>query len=244
MILNLVFPDDCRVCGVPLQEFSRVPVCALCLRKPQPFLAEHFCVDCHTPFANAAPLDENGRCQLCRRELQGFDAAYAFGEYDGVLRKLIHLFKYSGMYPLANEFGRMMNLALPRDARVDLIVPMPLHWRRKWQRGFNQSELLARSLARRRNLQVRSAVRRKKPTPAQAGLTGAERRVNVAGAFEVNQPKHVEGRHVLLIDDVLTTGATASACARALKRAGARRVTVLTLARADRRKGPARAAVA
>jgi ComF family protein len=213
------------------------------MRKPQPFAAEYFCVDCHAPFVNRAPLDDEGRCALCRLGLSGFDAAYSFGEYDGALRKLIHLFKYSGVYPLAGELGGMMLSALPRDVRYDVAVPMPLHWLRRWRRGFNQSELLARVAGRRLGVPVRNAVRRRKSAPAQAGLTAAERRKNVAGAFEVSQRKHVEGRHVLLIDDVLTTGATAAACARALKRAGATRVTVLTLSRADRRSGFARNAV-
>jgi ComF family protein len=129
-----------------------------------------------------------------------------------------------------------MGRALPRDAAYDVIVPMPLHWRRRWQRGFNQSELLARVLGKRTGLPVANAVIRRKATAAQAGMTSAERRTNVAGAFQVRKRRFVEGRHVLLIDDVLTTGATAGACAAALKRAGARRVTVLTLARADRRR--------
>lgn len=204
--------------------------------------AEYFCSTCGSPFLSAAPLDEHGRCQLCRRELRGFDSAYSYGEYDDVLRKLIHLFKYGGLHPLAGELGRMMNTALPRDARPDVIVPMPMHWKRRLHRGYNQAELLARTLSRRRNVPLRKAVRRRKATPAQAGLTGAQRRVNVTGAFEVTNPEAVKGLHILLVDDVLTTGATAASCAQALKRAGASRVTLLTLARADRRKGIAGAA--
>ena len=76
---------------------------AACLNEPKPFLAEHFCVDCRTPFLNASPLDENGRCGLCRAGLSGYDAVYAYGEYEGNLRKLIHVFKYGGVTPLASE---------------------------------------------------------------------------------------------------------------------------------------------
>jgi ComF family protein len=110
---------------------------------------------------------------------------------------------------------------------------MPMHWLRRWRRGFNQAELLAQEIARRSATPVRRSVRRIRGTAPQAGLTHAKRRQNVAGAFRV--AGRVEGMRVLLVDDVLTTGATASACARALKAAGAERVAVLTVARADRR---------
>jgi len=197
-------------------------------------------VDCKTPFLNASPLDENGRCAVCRHGLSGFDAVFSYGEYEGALRKLIHLFKYSGVTPLASKLGALLNGALPREQRFDVIIPMPLHWRKRLERGFNQSELLARFVSRRTGIPIANALRREKRTDPQAGLTRAQRRLNVAGAFGVSRRSEIQGRHVLLIDDVFTTGATASACAAVLKRAGAQRVTVLTLARADRRKGLAR----
>lgn len=167
--------------------------------------------------------------------MRGFDAAYCFGAYEGTLRELIHLFKYSGMKPLGRTLAGHLMLALPRDQQFDVAVPMPLHWRRQWQRGFNQSELLARAIARRWSIPMKNAVRRTRATAAQAGLSNARRRENVAGAFRVKKTGQVEGRRVLLIDDVMTTGATASACALALKRAGAKSVTLLALARVDRR---------
>jgi ComF family protein len=224
------------VCGVSLHEVSRIPVCSACLSAPQPLIAEYFCIDCKTPFINAFPLDSDGRCGLCRRGLTGFDSVFSFGEYDGALRKLIHLFKYQQLKPLARPLGKLLASALPREMQFDVIVPMPLHWTRAWQRGFNQSELLGKMLAGRINTPLMRAIRRKRRTPAQAGLTNAQRRTNVAGAFVWNKKYSVKDRHVLLVDDVLTTGATASACASVLKRAGAKRVTVLTLARVDRRK--------
>jgi ComF family protein len=234
---SLFFPDNCRICSAPLRRVSRIPVCDACLAQPQPFIAEHFCLNCRTAFLNAAPLDENGLCGLCRRGLTNFDAAFSYGEYEGTLRKLIHLFKYEGVTPLESKFGILLSRALPREATFDVLVPMPLHWIRRWRRGFNQTELLARALRKRTGIPVLRALRRKKSTTPQAGLTRAERRLNVETAFEVRAPKAVEGKHVLLVDDIMTTGATASACAAVLKRAGARRVSVLTLARVDRRKG-------
>jgi ComF family protein len=131
--------------------------------------------------------------------------------------------------------GALLAQALPREESFDVIVPMPLHWRKRWQRRFNQADLLAREIARRWNVPLRPLVRRKKATAPQAGLTSAQRRKNVQGAFEVKDRASLKGKRVLLIDDVLTTGATAGACARALKRAGAAQVTLLTLARRDRR---------
>ena len=160
-------------------------MCPACLSEPQPFVAECFCSDCRTPFLNSAPLDAQGRCALCRRGLTGFDGAYSYGEYAGTLRKLIHLFKYSGISPLAAPLGRLLVRALPRTESFDAIVPMPLHWMRRWRRGFNQSQLLGRVLANRTGLPLMDVMRRRKATPPQAGLTSAERRTNVAGAFEV-----------------------------------------------------------
>jgi ComF family protein len=172
---------------------------------------------------------------MCRDGLKGFDAVYTYGSYEGTLRSLVHLYKYRKMQPLAEHFGKWMALALPREIAVDVVVPMPLHWWKRWRRGFNQADLLARQIARRWHAPVRAVARRRKYTAVQAGLTNAKRRANVQGAFEVRG--RLDGKHVLLVDDVMTTGATASACARALKRAGAARVTLLTLARTDRRTG-------
>jgi len=238
-LFSLLFPDDCRVCNQPLKDFSRVPVCRACLAKPRPLAAEYFCVQCRSPFSSPFPLDDQGRCALCRRGLRGFDAAYSFGFYEDDLRKLIHLFKYGRVQTLAAPLARLLARALPREQSFEVIVPMPLHWRKRWQRGFNQAELLAREIGRRTHTPVAKALRRTRYTASQAGLTSAKRRENVSGAFQASRRgragKTIAGRSVLLIDDVMTTGASAASCARALKRAGAKKVTLLTLARADRR---------
>ncbi len=139
------------------------------------------------------------------------------------------------MKPLAKPLAEYLAAALPRDQRFDIVVPMPLHWRRRWQRGFNQSELLARATARRSGIRMVNAVRRVRATQSQAGLSNAQRRDNVSGAFRVKDSGRVRGLRVLLIDDVMTTGATAAACAQALKRAGVKSVSLLALARVDRR---------
>jgi ComF family protein len=223
-----------------LREVARFPVCRTCIQSPEPLDAEFFCVSCRTPFQNAFPLDDQGRCALCRGGLRGFDAAYAFGAYEGSLRQLIHLFKYGKIRTLARPLGALLARAMPRDERFDAIVPVPLYWRRRMQRGFNQAELLARVLARGTGIPVMRALRRVQPTSTQAGLSNTARRRNVASAF---RSRSVAGQRILLIDDVMTTGSTATSCALALKRAGAKRVALLTVARVDRRMAGWRLAV-
>jgi predicted amidophosphoribosyltransferase len=146
--------------------------------------AEYFCCACGTPFQNRFPLDEEGRCALCRNGLRGFEAAYCYGVYGGVLRRLIHLFKYQKVRSLEGPLADYLLRALPRDGRFDAIVPVPLHWRRRWRRGFNQCELLAREVSRRTGIPVAKALRRPLASKAQAGLTLAARRHNVKiGSF-------------------------------------------------------------
>jgi ComF family protein len=165
--------------------------------------------------------------------MRAFDAAYCFGAHEGSLREMIHLFKYGRVKPLGVRLGNLMWSALPVDEAFDIVVPVPLHWRRSWTRGFNQAEILARYIARRRGIKLVRALTRRRATGSQATLSNPKRRLNVSGAFRSRGP--VAGLRVLLVDDVMTTGATASACALTLKRAGAKHVTLLTLARVDRR---------
>jgi ComF family protein len=247
-LINLTFPADCRICNTPLTNVTRIPVCAACLREPEPIHTEYACVACRMPFVNPYPLDAEGKCALCRLGATGFDAVYAYGSYEATLRTLIHLFKYEKIHPLAKPLAGFMARVLPREERFDCVVPVPIHWRRRLERGFNQSELLAQQIARRWNVPVRQMIERRKSTTPQAGLTNSKRRANVRGAFALKGPwwgrfgrqmdrKPLMGMRVLLIDDVLTTGATASACARILKRAGAKHVALATVGRTDRRLG-------
>jgi ComF family protein len=238
-LFSIFFPDECRICGEALRGYTRVPVCGRCLSAPSALEVEYFCVQCKTPFQNRFPLDLQGRCALCRAGARGFDAAYCFGFYEGELRELIHLLKYDGMKPLARPLGEFLSRALPLDERFDAVVAMPLHWRRRFERGFNQAALLARHVARRRHIPVLNAVRRVRATRTQTGLTNAKRRDNVSGAFRARRGLALKGLRILLVDDVMTTGATGSACGAVLKRAGAKSVTLLTLARVDRRAAPA-----
>ena len=210
-------------------------MCAECLLAPEPFLPQFFCTSCRTPFANAFPLDEEGRCPLCRAGVRGFDAAYSFGAYEGVLRQWIHLYKYGRVKSMSKPLAALLARALPAGEEWDAVVPIPLHWRRRWSRGFNQADLLARAVARRLGVPVLPALRRVRHTPTQTGLSQSGRRRNVAAAFAIRNAASAAGKRILLLDDVMTTGSTAAACAGVLRRAGASRIVLLTVARADRR---------
>ncbi|HEY2857641.1 MAG TPA: ComF family protein [Terracidiphilus sp.] len=234
-LFNLVLPDDCRLCAQPLVNVSRIPVCKSCLSLPQPLQAEFFCQTCRTPFLSSYPLDHNGQCAVCRENAVNFDFAYSFGSYEGPLRKLIQLFKYGKIESLAGPLSALLLRAVPRDQNFDVIAAMPMHWRKQWERGFNQAELLAQPVARRYGLKLATNLRRKRYTVSQAGLSEAGRRQNLKGSFAVGRPEQIAGKRVLLIDDVFTTGATLRAATAALKSAGVAKVSALTLARVDGR---------
>jgi ComF family protein len=160
---------------------------------------------------------------------------FSLGPYEGPLRVAVHELKYRGRRRVAGRLAEAMAREAGARGLFDVdavLVPVPLHPRRKRERGFNQAELLAAELGRRLGVPVAaSALVRRACTPAQTGLSAAERRKNVAGAFAVRRRAQVVARVVVLVDDVVTTGATARACARALREAGAKDVRLLSAAR-------------
>ena len=179
-------------------------------------------------------------CGLCHRSAPPYVKAAAYGSYEAGLRELIHLLKYDGIRPAGNVLGRMLADAIVTlepgfGSDPVLVVPVPLHRRKSRQRRFNQSELIARiALDARRNpnLQLATGVlERRRETESQIGLSRHQRRENIRGAFAVAKPEKVEGRVVLLVDDVFTTGTTVSECAKVLLRSGASKVWVATVAR-------------
>jgi len=193
-----------------------------------------------SPYAVAAAAGEP-RCGLCRRVEPLFARAVAYGSYESGLRELIHLLKFGGVRPAANVLGRMLAEAIaafePEFHQEGVaLVPVPLHRTRLRQRGFNQAELIARAAIRISPLRDRlhlcaGVLERTRETASQIGLTSHQRRENLRGAFAVAQPELVKGREVLVVDDVYTTGATVSECVRVLRRAGATKVWVATVAR-------------
>jgi ComF family protein len=242
-----LFPSDCRLCGNPLVNISRLPVCPPCLAHIRP-IEGGVCSTCgerlFSPYAVGADAGEN-RCGLCRRLEPPFARAVAYGSYDGGLRELIHLLKYEQVRPAATVLGRMLAEAV---SGLDscwtqgpvMVVPVPLHARKLRQRGFNQSELIARAAIKQDAMKLGAGSRlvlhlgileRPRETQSQTGLTRHQRRENIRGSFAVARPEEIPAREILLIDDVFTTGTTVSECARVLRRAGASKIYVATVAR-------------
>lgn len=190
------------------------------------------CDCCGLPFA--VDLGENSRCAACLTRPPAFDRARAILAYDLASRDPILALKHADRLELVPGFAHWLErTGRTLLAETDLIVPVPLHRLRLWRRRYNQAAELARALARRTAKPVAvQALERSRPTPSQGAMASARsRRRNVLGALRVPEPALVAGRNILVVDDVLTTGATAEACARALKRAGAAKVQVLALAR-------------
>jgi ComF family protein len=238
-----LFPADCRVCSAPLIEISRTPVCQSCLEEPGP-LSGSFCSVCGEAWDFPPSLDPSrAKCRPCQKAHPPFDRAVAYGSYDSTLRDLIHLLKFDCVRPLAPVLGRMLaetiaGLETSLPAGAIAVVPVPLYPKRKMQRGFNQAEVIARAALKRlsrlhteRFEFVPEVLVRSRDTGSQIGLSRHQRRENLRGAFAVSDPTRIDGRCILLVDDVYTTGATASECARVLLRAGAKRVWVATVAR-------------
>jgi ComF family protein len=254
------FPADCRICGSPLIRISRLPVCQSCLLALRPLQGSYCtvcgealhppaCKECGEVDCEEALGDKNRnetRCPLCQRTVPPFERAVAYGSYDGELRDLIHLLKFQQVRPAALILGRALaetiaNLerAMPLGTlfpQAITLIPVPLHQRKRAQRGFNQAELIARvalkQVSRPKRFDLCTGVMvRCRETGSQIGLTRHQRRANLRGAFAVSDPTRILNRDIILVDDVLTTGTTASECARVLLRAGAARVWVATVAR-------------
>jgi ComF family protein len=227
--LDLALPPLCPACR---ELVGGDGLCAPCWAKLSP-IAPPYCERLGIPFAY-----DPGPGVLSMEAIAdppAYHRARAAVRYDDVARKLVHSLKYGDRLDIAGTAGRWMARAgreLLADA--DALIPVPLHWRRLWARRFNQSALLARAVSAASGAPVAyEALARVKPTAQQVGLTRKERAGNVQGAFRVpaEGKAAVTGRRLILIDDVLTSGATADACARTLLRAGADRVDVLVFAR-------------
>ncbi len=200
------------------------------------FLSAPCCFRCGFPFENDA--GEEAVCGACAADEPVYHRARAAVSYDDASRQLVLDLKHAGRRDGLPTFAAWMGHAAgPLLQEADLIAPVPLHWTRLARRRFNQAAWLAQALGRAHRKRVAyAALARVKRRPSQAGMNADQRRRNVAGAFQVRPTsrKLVEGKAILLVDDVFTTGATVEACARALKRAGAARTDVITLARVVR----------
>lgn len=228
--LDVLFPRRCLECGSQIRTPRRRILCGACFGALRPILRE-FCPRC----GRAARELIGGTCADCLAAPPHCDLGRTCFAYHAPLQSLICTFKYSSRLEVGVWLARLMaGMAdhLPDEYRAaDAIVPVPLHPARWAERGFNQAEILARPVARRLGIPVvMHNLRRKKDTERQAGLPAQQRLVNVRGAFEVADPDRFAGRRIVLIDDVVTTGATMNVCARVLKKAGAQAVYTLALA--------------
>jgi ComF family protein len=227
-VLAVVFAPACAACDGPIESPTRGPVCEGCWRSILP-LTPPFCDACGDPLATWRIDCRPCKCTRCRRQNRRIVMTRAIGSYDGALRAIVHAFKYDGRRSLAARLGDMMQARGVDVLRgADAVVPVPLHPSRRRERGFDQAADLARHVG----LPVAHALRRVRPTAVQAGLPAARRHGNVRDAFAPRSAAAaLQGRIVVLIDDVSTTGATLEACARALGDAGIREVRALTAAR-------------
>jgi ComF family protein len=245
--LDLLYPALCPVCQRPLGAGRYDPLCGACWRAIARLRAP-CCLRCGTPFFTFARPDVglaegpapgalgslalSSLCSACATDPPTFDWARAAGSYTDPLRGALHAFKFHGARALARPLAALVieqwGSVLPAD--IDALIPVPLAPARERERGFNQATLLAERLAQALGRPVKPRwLRRARPTQPQSDLGAAERWANVRNAFQATPA--VAGRHLLVVDDVLTTGATAAECARALRSAGARMVGVVTVAR-------------
>jgi len=227
-LLDFIYPPFCGICGSRLIGGEK-NICRPCWQSLTVIQAP-FCRRCGLPLDSTASL-----CRVCRSRQRVFSFARSWGLFEERLQRIIHLLKYRQRKSLAGPLARMLTFIMEQDRRFDAmeaILPVPLHARKARSRGYNQSGLIALGLARRTGLPLlKNGLHRIRNTPSQSGLDLDRRAVNVQGAFRVRHPEMISGKRLILVDDVLTTGATVEACATALLEADAGEVCVLTVAR-------------
>lgn len=230
-VVDFALPPRCPGCGTVTPEDHRF--CLECWSKLD-FLGEPCCANCGEPFDQ--DLGPEARCGACLRDMPAIDGMRAAVAYGEIARKIALKLKYGGRPGLAETVARQMGRFLVAGDEA-IVAPVPLHRWRIWRRGYNQAALIARALASRHGLGLMlDLVERRRATPVLRGMGPAARAKAVRGAFRVRSDRRatLKGRKVVLIDDVYTTGATANACARALKRAGAAEVRLICWARVIR----------
>lgn len=228
LLFDVVYPPRCVACRAEVAAAHSF--CYTCFSKVR-MISEPACDCCGEPFDFA--VEKGALCGKCMSEPPPYDQAKSVMVYDDASKRLITTFKYSDRTSLAIFLSQLMaTRGQELVSTCDMIIPVPLHWRRLLSRRYNQSYLLARRLSKQaKKRHAANLLRRIRYTAQQTGLSRTERDRNVRGAFKVSKPDQVKDKTILLVDDVLTTGATIEACARALKKSGAAKVYVLTAAR-------------
>ena len=252
-LVNVFFPGECRLCERLLTSRSRIPICEGCLAGFKP-LQGPLCDVCGQPigavsFGSLPELKEDKRfraredqpvrtiCRSCELITYSFDRARSYGLYEGDLVRGIVMLKFERIEPLACWFAQRLAEVTQNQqlTSFDAVFPVPLHRKRERERGYNQAELIAQPLAKLLDLPCETSVlERKRPRPDKHILSLKERWDSVRGAFATQNGSKVDKLRVLLVDDVFTTGATLNACAKVLRKAGAKSVIGLTIARAAR----------
>lgn len=228
-LVDLVLPPRCPGCGAMVE--GDLQFCTDCWNALR-FITDPACTACGKPFADGR--NDDLTCAECLGNPPQHDGIKAAVIYDDLSRSIVLKLKHGGKIGLARLVARHLQRHLPTDRQDVVLVPVPLHRWRLWQRGFNQSILIARSLAAPHRLPVETDVlRRIRATPPLKGKTRKQRSAAIRGVFDIPRERRtrIAGKHVLLVDDVYTTGATTRACVRLLKQAGAARVTIFCWAR-------------
>jgi ComF family protein len=237
-LVSVFFPAGCGICGGLLVGASRVPICDDCLRSFE-HTSEGCCQICGQLFPRLALAGQAQLlCRACQLHTYAFERARSFGLYDGALIRAILMLKFEQVLPLGEWFAQRLAEIARREGpamAADVVVPVPLHKVRQKERGYNQAALISKPLARKLGLPHKALLlTRTRPRPDKQVLSLEERWQSVRGAFATRPGSQVDKLRVLLVDDVLTTGATLDACARALLESGAKAVLGLTVARAAR----------
>lgn len=231
LLLDILFPqEECCICHKPGRYTSRKPWCNSCE-------TNMLALQCSCPTCDICGkyLPDGGElCLDCQHDPPGFSIARAVGPYEEPYRITTKVLKFMGRKNLSVRMGEMMAKKIrqePRYKHIDLIVPVPISWSSLQQRGFNQTELLARQISKNLGIPVdQEAISRVRDTPSQTGLSKEERQKNLLSAFQVKHKHNVKGKNILLVDDVYTTGSTSRECTKVLLEAGAARVCVITWA--------------
>ena len=232
-LLHALLPAPCLECGRPLPSTGTdLGLCAFCRARLRPPAAA--CAVCALPLSGVVP--EGWRCAACRERPPAFDHLLALWSYEEPLDAVIQALKFRRLDYLGRHLGEAIAARWSEEiAAADLVVPVPLHWRRWLSRGYNQAERIARALARRAGLPLVSALRRRRVTPPQTSLGREERKANLRSAFRIRHAACIRERRIVLVDDVATTGATLDAAAAILKKNGAAAVLAVVAGRTPRK---------
>jgi competence protein ComFC len=231
-LLDFVYPQHCAICKKYLRREEK-DICEVCWNSLV-VLTDPFC-----PYCKSFVEEEKTECSFCKfagefSEDHKISLVRSLGRFDDYYRELVHRFKYGKKIPLGKRLGQRLGETINDDSifsKSDFLIPVPLHKSRYRERGFNQSEIIAEEISKATGLPfLKDMLKRKKNTKDQTNLSPQQREENVRGAFVVTEPEMINGKKIILVDDVITTGATLSECARMLKQAGAEKILGMTIA--------------